>query len=172
MLHDVYEGGGLTIQEDGGRFVPRHPDCIIVATANTKGRGSENGLTHARYEMSEATRDRFPVWLDFTYLDNDREAATIVLKSNCNEDVAKKLVDIATNIRNGYSTGSLSQPCSLRQLLDVAEFAEDFSERGPYEALAIACDIVLVGRANQDDALTIREAVKLSTGIDLSTLVR
>ena len=172
MLHDIYEGGGLTIQEDGGRFVPRHPDCIIVATANTKGRGTENGLTHARYEMSEATRDRFPIWLNFTYLEPEKESNTIVLKTSLNKDVSDKLVEIAKSIRNGYSLGELSQPCSLRQLLDVAELAEDFIDRGPYESLAIACDIVLIGRANNDDALAIREYVNQHLSIDLMTLVR
>ena len=143
-----------------------------MATANTKGRGTENGLTHARYEMSEATRDRFPIWLNFTYLEPEKESNTIVLKTSLNKDVSDKLVEIAKSIRNGYSLGELSQPCSLRQLLDVAELAEDFIDRGPYESLAIACDIVLIGRANNDDALAIREYVNQHLSIDLMTLVR
>src|SRR3546814_3208700 len=73
MLHPVYEGEGLTIQEDGGTYIPRHPHCYIVATANTKGRGSDSGLTHARFEMSEATRDRFPYWLSFTFMKAPQE---------------------------------------------------------------------------------------------------
>lgn len=172
MLHDMYEGGGLTIQEDGGRFVPRHPDCYIVATANTKGRGSDNGLTHARHEMSEATRDRYSVWLNFTYMKPEAEAKTIVAKTSLIEAQAAKLVAIGTAIRNAYKNGSMSQPCSLRQLLDVAEFSEDFMEGTPDRALALACDIVLAGRANTEDTLQIREFVKQKTAIDLTTLER
>lgn len=171
MLHDVYEGGGLTIQEDGGRFIPRHPDCFIVATANTKGRGSDNGLTNAKFEMSEATRDRYPIWLNFTYLEPAKESETIVAKTSINEDVSAKLVEIATSIRSAWKNGEMSQPCSLRQLLDVAEMAEDFNDRGPYEALAIAADLVLVGRANEEDATAIREFINQHVGIDLTTLV-
>lgn len=172
MLHDMYEGGGLTIQEDGGRFVPRHPDCYVVATANTKGRGSDNGLTHARHEMSEATRDRYSVWLNFTYMKAKDETATIVAKTSLTEALAAKLVAIGTAIRQAYKNGSMSQPCSLRQLLDVAEFAEDFMDGTPDRALALACDIVLAGRANTEDTLQIREFVKQKTAIDLTTLER
>ena len=170
MLHDMYEGGGLTIQEDGGRFVPRHPDCLIVATANTKGRGSDSGLTHARHEMSEATRDRYTVWLNFTYLDEDKEAETIRAKTDLDEDLSKSLVAIGTMIRQGYDNGDLAQPCSLRQLLDVAEFAEDFMDRGRQEGLALACEIVIAGRANDQDALQIREYVKQKLAVDLNVM--
>src|SRR3546814_13462562 len=77
MLHPGYEGESLTIQEDGGTYIPRHPHCYIVATANTKGRGSDSGLTHARFEMSEATSDRFPYWLSFTFMKAPQEIKTI-----------------------------------------------------------------------------------------------
>ena len=172
MLHSLYEGEGLTIQEDGGRYIPRHKDCYIVATANTKGRGSDNGLTNAKFEMSEATRDRFPYWLNFTYLPEDKESATITAKTGLDKALAEKLVGVATSIRNGYKTGSLSQPCSLRQLLDVAEITEDFLCRGPEVALALASDVVLVGRANQDDANAISGYILASAGVDLATLER
>lgn len=172
MLHDMYEGGGLTIQEDGGRFVPRHPDCFIVATANSKGRGSENGLTHARHEMSEATRDRYPVWLNFTYLDEVKEAETIAAKTTLAHNMAESLVAIGNMIRQGYEVGEVAQPCSLRQLLDAAEFAEEFATRGPDIALALAIDLVVIGRANDDDALQISEYVKQKLAVDLTTLER
>jgi MoxR-like ATPase len=172
MLHSLYEGEGLTIQEDGGRFIPRHEHCRIVATANTKGRGSENGLTNAKFEMSEATRDRYPYWLNFTYLSEEQEVATIVAKSDLSAPLAKKLVGVGTAIRQGYKTGEISQPCSLRQLLDVAELSEDFMSSGPDVALALACDTVIVGRANDDDANGIREYIVQNVGVDLETLER
>lgn len=170
VLHKLYEGEGITIMEDGGRFVERHENCYLVAAANTKGRGSENGLTHARHEMSEATRDRFPYWLNFTYLPPAKEAATIAAKTSLSDSLSPKLVEVATAIRNCYKTGQIAQPCSLRQLLDAAELSEDFASRGDDVALAIACDTVMVGRANPDDAAIIREAVNQTLGVDLETL--
>ena len=171
MLHSLYEGEGLDIKEDGGRFIKRHEHCYLVATANTKGRGSDNGLTHARHEMSEATRDRYSYWLEFTYLPKDKEVAVITKKTGLDADRAGKLVDIGTSIRNGYKTGSVSQPCSLRQLLDVAESADGLGY-DPMLGLALACDTVMVGRANSEDVATIREYVKNSTDKDLNLVAR
>lgn len=172
ILHSVYEGQGLTIQEDSGRYVPRHPHCYIVATANTKGRGSDSGLTHARFEMSEATRDRFSYWLDFTYLDETREAQTIALKSGITSANASQLVTIATLIRDGWRAGALSQPCSMRQLLDCAELATEFTANDPDIAFALAVDIVIGGRANAEDKAAIREFVRQTLAVDLETLER
>src|SRR3546814_10720290 len=137
MLHPVYEGEGLTIQEDGGTYIPRHPHCYIVATANTKGRGSDSGLTHARFEMSEATRDRFPYWLSFTFMKAPQEIKTIEAKTGLDADLAAKLVNVGNCIRTAYGNGSMSQTCSLRQMLDVAPVYRRFAGLGKDKALAM-----------------------------------
>ena len=168
MLHSVLEGEGLVIQEDGGVEVPRHPHCYIVGTANTKGRGSDNGLTHTRFEMSEATRDRFPYWLNFTFMKPDQEAVTVAAKTSLKADLCEKMVTVANQIRKSYSNGELSQTCSIRQMLDVAPLAMRFSGRGEDIGLAMAIDCVMGGRANQEDALTIREFIKTATSVDLN----
>lgn len=172
ILHSVYEGEGLTIQEDSGRYVPRHEHCYIVATANTKGRGSDSGLTHARFDMSEATRDRFSYWLDFTYLSATREATTIALKTGIDTANAANLVSVATLIRDGWRAGVLSQPCSMRQLLDCAELATEFTAQDPDVAFALAVDTVIGGRANAEDKAAIREFVRQTFAVDLETMDR
>lgn len=168
LLHSVYEGEGLLIAEDGGRYIPRHPHCYIVGTANTQGRGSEDGLTHVRFEMSEATRDRFPYWVAFDYLPEDKEAATVSKTTGLTLATATILTQIATSIRDAYKVGTLSQPCSLRQLEDVGFLTEDFYDRDPMTALALACNAVIVGRANREDAASIREFILNSTACDLN----
>jgi len=172
MLHPVYEGDGLTIQEDGGTYIPRHPNCYIVATANTKGRGSDSGLTHARFEMSEATRDRFPYWLSFSFMEAAQEARTINSKTGLDLPYADKLVTVANNIRTAYKAGSLSQTCSLRQMLDVVPVYRRFAALGNDKALAMGIDTVMIGRANQEDADGIREYVKSNLNVDLHLLER
>jgi cobaltochelatase CobS len=172
MLHPVYEGDGLTIQEDGGTYIPRHPNCYIVATANTKGRGSDSGLTHARFEMSEATRDRFPYWLSFSFMEAAQEARTINAKTGLDLPYAEKLVTVANNIRTAYKAGSLSQTCSLRQMLDVVPVYRRFAALGNDKALAMGIDTVMIGRANQEDADGIREYVKSNLNVDLHLLER
>lgn len=172
MLHNVYEGEGLTIQEDSGRYVPRHRHCYIVATANTKGRGSDNGLTHSRFDMSEATRDRFSYWLEFSYLAPDREARTIALKTGIDATLAGHLVTVAGLIRDGWRAGALSQPCSLRQLLDCADLSQEFAAQDQDVAMALAIDTVIGGRANAEDKAAIRDFVRQVLAVDLETLER
>jgi MoxR-like ATPase len=170
MLHPVFEGEGLTIQEEGGTFIPRHEHCYIVATANTKGRGSDNGLTHARFEMSEATRDRFPYWLNFTFMQEAQEAATIMKKTGLDLKLSEKLVQVAGLIRTAYKNGSVSQTCSLRQMLDVVPAYRRFAALGDDKALAMGINTVMIGRANQDDADGMREWVKQTLAVDLEKL--
>ncbi len=170
MLHPVYEGKGLTINEDAGRFIPRHEHCYIVAAGNTKGRGSSNGLTNVKFEMSEATRDRFSYWVDFTYLPESKESETIQKKTSLDKASADKIVKIASQIRKGYQEGQVEQPCSLRQLLDVAGLVPEFTDRGIDQGIAIAVKTVIMGRANPDDIMTISEYVKLTVGVDLTTM--
>lgn len=172
MLHPVLEGDGLTIQEEGGTLIPRHPNCYIVATANTKGRGSDNGLTHARYEMSEATRDRFPYWLSFTFMQPAQEAKTINAKTALPPALCEKMVTVANEIRTAYSAGALSQTCSLRQLLDVVPAYRRFSAHGDLKALALGMDTVMAGRANKDDGLAIQEWINQTLSIQLHDLER
>jgi hypothetical protein len=143
-----------------------------VATANTKGRGSDNGLTHSRFEMSEATRDRFPYWLNFTFMEAAQEAQTVHAKTGMPLELCTKLVTVGGLIRTAYKNGSISQTCSLRQMLDVAPAFRRFASRGDLPALAMGIDTVMIGRANQDDAAGIREYVKQTLAVDLETFER
>lgn len=65
--HSVYLGDGLKLLEDAGRYVPQHRYNRVFATANTKGRGSMDGMYQAAEEMSEATRDRWSLWVEMDY---------------------------------------------------------------------------------------------------------
>lgn len=170
MLHTALEGNGLMIQEEGGRLIPRHEHCYFVGTANTKGRGSDNGFTHTRFEMSEATRDRFPYWLDFKFMKSEPEADTITAKTGLDRSLSGKMVTVANMIRHAYSNGELSQTCSIRNMLDVAPVARRFASRGAEIGLAIAMEAVMVGRANTEDGLAIREFIKTALAVDLNTV--
>ncbi|QAY80166.1 AAA family ATPase [Sphingosinicella sp. BN140058] len=173
MLHPLLEGKDhLVIQEDGGRRIPRHPHCYFAATANTKGRGSDNGMTHVRQEMSEATRDRLPYWLEFEYMKEANEIETLQLATAMELAACQQAVKVATLIRTGWGTGELSQTCSFRQLEDLAAPYRRFSGRGSDVALALAADSVMAGRANKDDAATIRGYIQLATNVDLNLLER
>lgn len=169
-LHQLYEGKGIVIQEDGGRYISRHQYNYCFAAMNTKGRGSDNGLTHARSEMSEATRDRFAYWLDFTYLPANEEAEIVHQKTGLDQKMSLNLVEIANAVRAAYSVGEMSQPCSTRQLIYIGELALDVGLPSPEQSLAAAIEIVMVGRANAEDAAGIREIVAAKLNVDSAAI--
>lgn len=57
----------------GGRRIDRHPDCVIIAGANTYGLGSTLEFT-GRARLDAATLSRFPVKINFG-IDKKMEAA-------------------------------------------------------------------------------------------------
>ncbi|WP_204301721.1 hypothetical protein, partial [Stenotrophomonas maltophilia] len=59
--------------EDEHRTIPIHDQVFFGATANTKGRADAAGLYAMGSEMSEATRDRLPLWVDVDYMAAEHE---------------------------------------------------------------------------------------------------
>src|SRR3546814_12387015 len=86
-----------------------------------------------------------------------QEIKTIEAKTGLDADLAAKLVNVGNCIRTAYGNGSMSQTCSLRQMLDVAPVYRRFAGLGKDKALAMGIDTVMIGRANQEDADGIRE---------------
>lgn len=155
--HSVYLQEGLTILEDAGRFVPCHEHNRIFGTSNTKGRGSIDGMYQPPEEMSEATRDRWSVWLEMNYNDEEVDEQIVKAKSpNISDMFAKTIAEIAKQIRNAYNQGQIAQTCSMRQQLEVARLAtfmsrNEVEEDRKIKALRYAIEKVISGRASEED---------------------
>lgn len=153
VAHQAYERQGLTILEDEARLIPHHPDCAILATANTKGRddGESGNLYALRNEMSEATRDRFAYWIECGYMTKEQEAHQLGIDVPAlHRDSAEKLVKFANLMRASFLSGKISTTCSYRQTracaaLAVAPPSSDHAQRIAREIDAI--HTVLVARA-------------------------
>ena len=164
--HSVYLNDGLTILEKDGRRIPMHPHNRVFATANTKGRGSVDGMYMASEEMSEATRDRFSLWIDMPY--QSVEDDEMVLKKKVPTlpaGAATNIAKLAKLIRESFLGNNLSQTCSLRQQLEVADFAAFLIARvkEPEEkdaALAFAIRTVILGRASEPDQRQIEDMIR------------
>ena len=160
--HQALERKGILILEDSGRYVRMHPSCSVGATANTKGRADGNGLYANVTELSEASRDRFPFWIDHDYLDQDAELE-LVSRANpaMSREVLGKLVAIAADMRVSFKGGTLRTACSTRQVKATAEFAASMMQimREP-AAMRHAINQVLVARAGDDaDSAAIKQIV-------------
>ena len=110
-------------------------------------------------EMSEATRDRFSLWIEMDY--QDPEDDIIVLKAKIDgidDRTAKVIAKLAHHIRNGFKQSSLSQTCSMRQQLETADMAVHLIKimkaskvEEKMDCLRRAIDKVILGRANEQD---------------------
>jgi len=143
VAHQAYERKGITILDDGGRFIAPHPDHAILATANTKGRDDGENAYGLRQEMSEATRDRFPLWIDCKYMPVDQELATIL--ADCPglpRDSAERSITYANLMRSAFISNRLSTTCSYRQLTAVANWIEGLNPRDPLERKAAEVEAI------------------------------
>lgn len=165
--HSVFLGDGLTILEDGGRHIPSHRYNRVFGTANTKGRGSVDGMYQPPEEMSEATRDRWSIWLEMGYQSVEDDALVISKKvPNIRMATAEMVAGVAENIRNAYNEGKLSQTCSMRQQLDVARFAAFLTAREQDEErhgklVRMAFDRIIGGRASPEDKIAIDDFLQI-----------
>lgn len=165
--HSVYLQEGLKVLEDGGRHIGFHKYNRVFATANTKGRGSLDGMYQPPEEMSEATRDRWSIWLEIPYQEVDEDVQVIIAKvPGIDAEHAETIAQVASGIRNAYLQGKIAQTCSMRQQLEVAKFAAFLCQRETEperraKCLRMAFERVISGRASDPDGGAINELVKI-----------
>ncbi|MCO5233581.1 MAG: CbbQ/NirQ/NorQ/GpvN family protein [Chitinophagales bacterium] len=95
-----------------GETIMAHPDFLLVASFNP---GYQKGFK----ELKPSTRQRF-VALTFNYPKANDEIEILVQETGIEKDIAKKLVNIASKIRNLTELG-LAETVSTRLLVDAAK---------------------------------------------------
>lgn len=95
-----------------GLVVKAHEDFMLVASFNP---GYQRGFK----ELKPSTRQRF-IAVSFDYPEPKIEAEILVNETGISADIAKKLVNIATKIRNLTELG-LAETVSTRLLVDAAK---------------------------------------------------
>ena len=122
-LQSILEGAPYHIKKTGETIIPTK-GFTIISTANTKGRGSEDGKFVGTNLLNEAFLERFPITVEQEYPDEKTEIKIInkVFKSlNVdNEDFANNLAKWAKLIREGFKNGSLDELISTRRLAHIA----------------------------------------------------
>lgn len=95
-----------------GEIIKAHPDFMLVASFNP---GYQKGFK----ELKPSTRQRF-IALAFNYPNEKDEAEILINETQIDTATAKKLVSIATKIRNLTELG-LTETVSTRLLVDAAK---------------------------------------------------
>ena len=121
-LQSVLEGKGVFLKKIG-RYVKPAPGFNIVATANTKGKGSEDGRFIGTNVLNEAFLERFPVTFEQEYPSVKTEfkilkglAATLNIKD---DDFCQRLVDWGDIIRKTFYDGGIEEIISTRRLVHI-----------------------------------------------------
>lgn len=145
-IQSVLENGHtLTLKENGAEIVKAHPNFRIIATANTLGRGDESGLYAGTNVLNEATLDRFGIVANCTYPPKDEEIQILTSKTSVDEQMAKKLVEAATLVRNGWQASECDCTFSTRRLINWALLAKRFGK--PW----VAAKYSVLDRLGDDD---------------------
>ena len=131
-LQSVLEGNGLFLKKIG-RFVKPRPGFNVIATANTKGKGSDDGRFIGTNVLNEAFLERFPVTFEQDYPSPSVETKILnaIATSLKVKDLEfmKKLVDWADIIRKTFYDGGVEDIISTRRLIHVVRAYSIFGDK-------------------------------------------
>jgi hypothetical protein len=124
-LQPVLEGKGILLKKIN-QFVKPAPGFTIIATANTKGQGSETGKFVGTNILNEAFLERFCATFEQGYPEERVEKSILkklfdsmdILDEHV-EDFVTKLVAWAFGTRKTYETGATSDLISTRRLVHI-----------------------------------------------------
>lgn len=131
-LQSILEGSSYHIKKTGEHVKPAH-GFTIVATANTKGKGSDDGRFIGTNIMNEAFLERFVITVDQEYPSEKIEKSILIKlfkKFDINDDdFADKLVKWAKLIREGFLNGSIDELITTRRLVHIAKTYAIFANK-------------------------------------------
>ena len=123
-LQPILEGSGVYVKKIN-RFVKPKIGFNVIATANTKGQGSDDGKFIGTNVLNEAFLESFPVTFEQQYPSAKIEEKIVAqkLKYAGKSDVkfAHNLVTWADVIRKTYNDGGVDEIISTRRLVHIAE---------------------------------------------------
>ena len=126
-LQSILEGKGVFLKKIG-KFVKPSQGFTVVATANTKGKGSDDGRFVGTNVLNEAFLERFPITFEQQYPSPISEQKILEIL-NPKDDFNKKLVDWADIIRKTFYDGGIDEVISTRRLVHIVRAYQIFGNR-------------------------------------------
>ena len=131
-LQPVLEGSGIFVKKINKWVTPK-PGFNVIATANTKGQGSEDGKFIGTNVLNEAFLERFPVTFEQKYpsVAIEKKILNNTLKSYGKSDVKfiDKLTTWADVIRKTYFDGGVDEIISTRRLVHITQAYAIFNNK-------------------------------------------
>jgi len=126
-LQPILEGNGVLLKKIN-EFVKPAPGFTVIATANTKGRGSEDGRYIGTNILNEAFLERFPIMFDTQYATESVEKR--ILAHHCDDtDFIEKLAVWSAAIRRSFDEGSIDNVITTRRLVHIVTAYNIFGDR-------------------------------------------
>ena len=152
-LQPVLEGKGVYLKKIN-EWVQPADGFNVIATANTKGKGSETGAFIGTNILNEAFLERFAITLEQEYPSATVETKIVNNVFNTHgvsePDFARRLVDWAGIIRKTFYDGGTDEIVSTRRLVHVAKAFSIFEDKLKSIELCIA-------RFDEDTKATFRK---------------
>ena len=131
-LQPILEGKGLFLKKIG-RFVKPAVGFNVVATANTKGKGSDDGRFIGTNVLNEAFLERFPVTFEQDYPAPSVEKRILGgVASNLgitDTEFIARLVDWGDIIRKTFYDGGIEEIISTRRLVHIVRAFSIFNNK-------------------------------------------
>ena len=131
-LQSVLEGKGVFLKKIG-KYVKPAAGFNVVATANTKGKGSDDGRFIGTNVLNEAFLERFPVTFEQSYpapATEQKILEGIALDLGVEDrDFCKRLVDWADIIRKTFYDGGIDEIISTRRLVHIIRAYSIFQDK-------------------------------------------
>jgi hypothetical protein len=131
-LQSVLEGKGVFLKKIG-RFVKPAAGFNVIATANTKGKGSDDGRFIGTNVLNEAFLERFPVTFEQSYpapATEQRILEGIALDLGIEDrDFCKRLCDWGDIIRKTFYDGGIEEIISTRRLVHIVRAYSIFQDK-------------------------------------------
>ena len=131
-LQPILEGSGVFDKKINKFIKPVH-GFNVVATANTKGQGSDDGKFIGTNVLNEAFLERFPITFEQSYPKPSVEekilVQTLAKSGKKDQDFCKKLVTWADVIRKTYFDGGVDEIISTRRLVHIIQAYAIFNKK-------------------------------------------
>jgi len=131
-LQSILEGKGVFLKKIGRHIAPKQ-GFNVIATANTKGKGSDDGRFIGTNVLNEAFLERFPVTFEQSYpspATEQRILEGVSLDLGVEDrDFCKRLVDWGDIIRKTFYDGGIEEIISTRRLVHIIRAYSIFQDK-------------------------------------------
>ena len=141
-LQSILEGKGVFLKKIG-RWVKPAAGFNVIATANTKGKGSDDGRFIGTNVLNEAFLERFPVTFEQSYpapATEQKILEGIALDLGVEDrDFCKQLVKWSDIIRKTFYDGGIEEIISTRRLVHIIRAYSIFQDKAKAIQVCVNC---------------------------------